>query len=47
MIKTMNDNPPIYEMPNMGCLLGSAYQVLLGQLSATLEEAPLSVTTAE
>lgn len=37
----------LYDMPNMGCLVGTAYQMLLSQLNEALLEAAIPVTTAE
>lgn len=37
----------IYGGPNVGCMLGTAYQVLTGELDRALEEAKLDVTVPE
>lgn len=37
----------LYSMPNLGCLLGSAYQHQLTELATALSSAGLNVTTAE
>ncbi len=37
----------IYNMPNLGCLLGIAYQAELGRLSKALEEAGIGITAPE
>lgn len=37
----------IYDMPNIGCLLGIAYQAELARLAAALSAAGLEITTAE
>lgn len=42
----MNDQQ-LYSMPNLGCLLGTAYQRQLSDLSAALTDKGLNVTTAE
>lgn len=34
-------------MPNVGCMIGTAYQVLLSRLSVALADAGLDITTAE
>lgn len=47
MINPMKDKFDIYGMPNTGCLLGTAYQTLLGRLTAALCESGLAVTSAE
>ncbi len=44
---TMTNKPHIYQMPNLGCMLGTAYQCLLGRLSEALFDAGLDITTAE
>lgn len=43
----MNDNLHIYRMPNVGCLVGTVYQMLVGQLAAALDSAGLDITPAE
>ena len=43
----MTNKSQIYQTPNVGCLIGTAYQVLLSKLSTALTEAGLSITTAE
>lgn len=37
----------IYDGPNMGCMLGTAYQSLISELNKALEVAGLDVTVAE
>ena len=37
----------IYSMPNVGCLLGTANQVLLTSLSESLNDAHLDITSSE
>ena len=37
----------IYGGPNVGCMIGTAYQVLVGELGKALEEANLNVTVPE
>lgn len=34
-------------MPNVGCMIGTAYQILLSKLSIALSDAGLDITTAE
>lgn len=34
-------------MPNLGCLVGTAYQIMTGRLDQTLKEMGLDVTTGE
>lgn len=36
-----------YNMPNMGCMLGTAYQLLAGELTAALDAAGLAITAPE
>lgn len=43
----MNELSKIYESPNMGCMIGTAYQVLLEELSKALESEGLPLTTSE
>lgn len=43
----MTTNEYIYEMPNLGCLLGMAYQAEAGRLNAALSGAGLDITAAE
>lgn len=43
----MTNDYQFYSMPNLGCLLGTAYQRLLSQLAAALAEAGLDITTSE
>lgn len=43
----MTDDKNIKENPALGCLIGKAWYVLLGQLAAALKEAGLDVTTSE
>lgn len=44
---SMNNEKNIYGMPNMGCLIGTAYQVLLGQLTTALKQAGLKISAPE
>ncbi len=37
----------IYSMPNVGCMLGTAYQVLVSQLAEVLAESGLDITVPE
>lgn len=37
----------IYGYPNVGCMLGTAYQVLIGELGKTLSEAGLQISAPE
>ena len=43
----MTDDKNIKENPALGCLIGKAWHVLLGQLAAALKDAGLDVTTSE
>ncbi|MBD5300677.1 MAG: winged helix-turn-helix transcriptional regulator [Bacteroides sp.] len=43
----MTNDYQFYQMPNLGCQLGKAYQRLLSQLASALAEAGLDVTTSE
>ncbi len=43
----MNEPTGTYGSPNTGCLIGTAYQVMLGELSTALESAGLPLTTGE
>lgn len=43
MTKELN----IYSMPNVGCMLGAAYQVLVVQLQAALSDAGLDLSVPE
>ncbi|MDE6369567.1 MAG: MarR family transcriptional regulator [Muribaculaceae bacterium] len=36
-----------YQMPNVGCMIGTAYQALLSKLSLALADAGLDITPAE
>lgn len=36
-----------YQMPNVGCMIGAAYQILLSKLSEALTDAGLGVTASE
>ncbi len=37
----------LYEMPNVGCMVGTAYQTLLSQLADELEKSELGITVPE
>lgn len=37
----------IYDDPNMGCMLGTAYQILIAELNKALEDKKLDVTAPE
>ena len=43
----MSENMNTYCMPNVGCLIGTVYQLLLGQLVAALDRAELDITPPE
>ena len=43
----MSENMNTYCMPNVGCLVGTVYQLLLGQLAAALDRAELDITPPE
>lgn len=43
----MKDDAKLYGMPNMGCMLGTAYQVLLSKLSEALSAHGLDLTPSE
>ncbi|MDE7475285.1 MAG: MarR family winged helix-turn-helix transcriptional regulator [Duncaniella sp.] len=43
----MTNDYQFYQMPNLGCQLGKAYQRLLSQLASALAKARLDVTTSE
>ena len=43
----MTKETKIYQMPNVGCMIGTAYQILLSRLSEALADAGLDVTTSE
>lgn len=43
----MNEEMSIYRMPNMGCLVGSAYQKMVAQLVEELMKAGLSISVSE
>lgn len=45
-MKKRNDNSQI-DSPALGCMIGRAYQILLGQLAAALKDAGLDLTTSE
>lgn len=44
---TMTNEPYTYRMPNLGCLLGTAYQCQLRKLAIALDGAGLGITTTE
>ncbi len=43
----MKDEKNIYGMPNMGCLIGTAYQTLVGELGEELRKAKVDITVPE
>lgn len=43
----MKEGNRIYDMPNLGCLLGTAYQTLSGRLAHTLARERLGITVPE
>lgn len=43
----MNGDNDIYAMPNMGCLVGTAYQAMTGRLNECLKREKLGITVAE
>lgn len=43
----MTTNETLYDIPNLGCLLGIAYQAEEARLSKKLNEAGLNITAAE
>ena len=43
----MTKETKTYQMPNVGCMIGTAYQILLSRLSEALADAGLDVTTSE
>lgn len=43
----MRNEQTTYDSPALGCLIGSAYQTLIRQLSTTLQRAGLDITTSE
>ncbi|MDE6285473.1 MAG: MarR family transcriptional regulator [Muribaculaceae bacterium] len=43
----MNDEKNIYAMPNLGCMTGTAYHILEGQLAEALRGAGLDISTPE
>lgn len=47
MYNEMGKMQNIYDSPNAGCMLGTAYQVLVGELEDALNEAGINVTAPE
>lgn len=45
-MKTENENR-LYELPNMGCMLGTAYQTLVSRLAETLQKEQCGISVAE
>ena len=43
----MKDNITTYSMPNLGCLIGTAYQIMVSRLDQALREQGLDVTAGE
>lgn len=43
----MNSINSLSKTPAIGCLIGTAYQILLSRLASTLKEAGLDITTSE
>lgn len=43
----MTNEQNLYGMPNMGCMLGTAYQVLVSELAAVLAARGLEITVPE
>lgn len=43
----MKDNTATYSMPNLGCLVGTAYQTMLSRLDEALTAKGLGITTGE
>lgn len=43
----MTQEQLIYQMPNVGCMVGTAYQVLVARLAETLAEAGLELSVPE
>ncbi|MDE6085676.1 MAG: MarR family winged helix-turn-helix transcriptional regulator [Muribaculaceae bacterium] len=43
----MNAENKIYEMPNVGCLLGTAYQILVSRLGLILKNSKLDISVPE
>ena len=43
----MNSINSLSKIPAIGCLLGTAYQILLSRLTSALKEAGLNITTSE
>lgn len=43
----MKNEKKLYGMPNMGCMVGTAYQILLSRLSETLSAYGLNLTPGE
>lgn len=44
---TMKDNTTTYSMPNLGCMVGTAYQIMVSRLDHALREQGLDVTAGE
>lgn len=47
LIGTMENDKKLYDMPNTGCMVGTAYQTLLSKLSETLSTYGLNLTPPE
>lgn len=43
----MKENSKIYNMPNMGCMIGTAYQIMVSQLEEALKSAGLNISVPE
>lgn len=43
----MNENLDKYGAPNFGCLVGTAYQTLLGELADALKKSGVAISTSE
>ncbi len=43
----MKESSKIYNMPNMGCMIGTAYQVMVSQLEEALKSAGLPIAVPE
>lgn len=43
----MKENSKIYNLPNMGCMIGTAYQIMVAQLDEALKSAGLPIAVPE